>query len=538
MFRTILLYIPLSIIGAWRWSYWLVRVIGATIYRRRVRKTILPLAENVKLTLSVVTPVYNENEALFDQALESWIANGVNEIIAVIDKTNTRLIVKFERLYSPRKDVKCRLVVTPKAGKRAALADGIEHAKSDLVALVDSDTVWGDTVRQQVIPYFADPKMGGVTVSQRIMNPDTISNVLFDILLWNRYHEEVPFLLGLGKAYNTLSGRTAIYRRAALVNDKYDNVHDLTHEFFFNTRAVSGDDKRLSHLILAQGWRVAFAQKAVVYTQGLSRMRHFLKQRLRWTRNSWRADLRAVKSGWIFRYPVLAYFVIDRFVQPFFMLLGPVAATIGAIERRWSFVEVLVGWWLVSRTVRLFGYFRHYPKRLIYLPAYIIYSYTNAALKIYALATILENSWATRWHKSRLRRRLIRRWATVLVGLLALGGVILLVVGIVQHINRETGVTIPVPAPVLSSSEFAVPENSTTANVPAVPPLPPNALLPSAVKTYTVQEGDNLATLAQRFNMNLETLKKLNNIVNPDKISPNTVILYYATSSNPVGGTP
>lgn len=530
MLQTILLYIPLSFIGLWRWSYWLVRVTGAAIYRRRMRKQQANQIKRPDLTVTVVTPVYNEDEVLFDEALDSWIKNGVNEIIAVIDKTNTHLIVKFERLYSVRKDVKCRLVVTPKAGKRAALADGIEQAKGDLVALVDSDTVWGNGVLDRVVPYFADRKMGGVTVSQRIINPNTVSNVLFDVLLWNRYHEEVPFLLGLGKAYNTLSGRTAIYRRQALINSQHDNIHQLTHEFFLNARAISGDDKRLSHLILEQGWRVAFAQNAIVYTTGMSKMRTFVKQRLRWTRNSWRADLRAIKRGWVFHYPVLAYFMIDRFIQPFFMLLGPTAAIIAAFEHRWILVEVLAGWWLVSRSVRLFGYFRHYPKRLVFLPAYIVYSYLNAALKIYALATILENSWATRWHKSRLRRRLIRRWLTVAVGMFAVIVVVFLVVTLIKRINTESGISLATPYPV-GPNEFEVPISSTTLSIPASPKVPANAVWPSDVKTYVVQHGDNLYALAQSFGINEETLKKLNGITNPRVLTVGQTLLYYVPAA-------
>lgn len=526
MIQNILLYIPLSIIGLWRWSYWVIRMIGAQIYKRRVRKAELTPASQVKLSLGVVTPVYNEDEALFEEALQSWIANGVDEIIAVIDKSNTRHIVNFEKNYVSRKDVRCRLVVTPKPGKRAALADGIEHSSTDLVALVDSDTVWDDKVRQHVLPHFADPKMGGVTIAQRISNPDSISNVLFDMLLWNRYHEEVPFLLGLGKAYNTLSGRTAVYRREALVSDKYDNVHELTHEFFFNARAISGDDKRLSHLILEQGWNVAFAQEAIVYTQGLDKTRVFLKQRLRWTRNSWRADLRAVERGWVFKHPVLAYFMLDRFIQPFFMLLGPTAAAIGAIKHQWLFVGVLVAWWVISRTVRLFSYFWHYPARLRYLPAYIIYTYVNAVIKIYALATILENSWATRWHKSRLRRRLIRRWSTLAVGVLGVAVVLFAMVGFVNKADKQASIDIPQPAPV-RAHEFDL-QPQLVKNVPANPALPNAAVLPTDVRKYTIQPGDTLSNLAIRFNMDYKTLRKLNGIKHPDKLNVGSTLLYYA----------
>src|SRR5204862_4311574 len=131
---------------------------------------------------------------------------------------------------------------------------GIEMASGDLIALVDSDTIWDDHVTEKVVPFFEKPTMGGVTVAQRISNPHSIGNVLFDILLWTRYREEVPFLLGVGKVFNTLSGRTAFYRRQALLDPEFNNMHDLRHEWFLGSRAVSGDDKRLSHLVIRQGW--------------------------------------------------------------------------------------------------------------------------------------------------------------------------------------------------------------------------------------------------------------------------------------------
>ena len=534
MLQTLLLYIPLSFIGLWRWSYWLVRQLGAALYRREAAQFARqPVdASTRQLTISVVTPVYNEDDRLFEEALASWIKNGVNEIVAVIDKSNTHHILNFEKHYVTRTDVKCRLIVTPKPGKRAALCDGIEGATGDLIALVDSDTVWADNVRESILPYFTDKKMGGVTVPQRISNPDTVSNVLFDMLLWNRYREEVPFLLGLGKAYNTLSGRTAVYRREALVNNQYDNVHDLMHEFFMNARAVSGDDKRLSHLILEQGWNVGFAPNTVVYTQGLGHFKKFMKQRLRWTRNSWRADLRAIGRGWVFRYPVLAYFMLDRFVQPFFMLLGPTAAVLGAIQHRWILVDVLVAWWIVSRTVRLFSYFRHYPKRLVYLPFWVIYTYTNAVVKVYALATILENSWATRWHKSRMRRRLIRRWSTVLVGVFGIAAIFFLTARFINQANKQAAVVISTPTPV-RPGEFDVP-TSLTGGIPTQPKVLPGTVFASDVKTYTIQQGDTMTEIATNLGMNETMLKKLNGITNPSKISAGQILVYYVQTTGAV----
>lgn len=528
-FKTLLIYLPLSAIGVWRWSYWIVRRAAAATYKPEYDAW--PDMVD-KPSVSVVTPVYNEDPDVFEQALQSWIKNGATEIVAVIDKTNTHQILDFDKRYVPRKDVRCTLVVTPKPGKRAALCDGIVRAQGDIIALVDSDTIWGDAVLEKALPYFLNERVGGVTVAQRIQNPRTTSDMLFDILLWTRYKEEVPFLLVVGKAFNTLSGRTAFYRKKAILNPDYDNVHALRHELFLGTRGISGDDKRLTHLILQQGWLVQYALGATVLTPGLGNMKKFMKQRLRWTRNSWRADLRAVGSGWVWQHPALALFMIDRFMQPFFMLIGPVTCVIAVVAHDWLSVGILVAWWFFSRTVRLFGYFREKPKRLVYLPAYIVYTYVNAIIKIYALATIVEHSWATRWHKARLHKKSARKILTIGLGSLAVMLFLSSVYVFVMKIIDETGATIKTPIAV-EPSEF----NSSLSFVsdsPNIPNLPPNAVLPTEVKVYTVQPGETLSGISVKIGMSVDLIKKINSLTSVNKINPGQTLLYYVVSTSAI----
>ncbi|MBC7869130.1 glycosyltransferase [Candidatus Saccharibacteria bacterium] len=525
VFKDLLLYVPLSIIGLWRWSFWLVKRFAATTYHPNVR----PWPKNQpRPTVSIVTPVYNEDPIVFEQALQSWRKNGVEEVIAVIDKSNTNHIVNFTRTYvnaEPSK-TKFRLIVTPKPGKRAALCDGIDKASGDLIALVDSDTIWDDNVLEKTIPYFKNPRIGGATVSQRISNPDTAANILFDILLWTRYKEEVPFLLGVGMALNTLSGRTAIYRREAILNIDYDNLHQLRHEFFMGTRGISGDDKRLTHLILQQGWHTAFVLGATVYTPGLDSLRVFFKQRLRWTRNSWRADLRAVGKGWVWMHPALAIFMIDRFFQPLFMLIGPVVLVLAVVHQEWLFAGILIAWWLVSRFIRIFGYFRSHPKRLVYLPVYIVYGYVNALFKIYALATLLEHSWATRWHKNRAKRKsFIKKSATVLGGYVAIVICTVLLTQLALSFRQQSGANVDIQPPVdVAAFER---EAQKLRGLQASPIIIEDGIDPTEVKTYIVQQGDTMQALSTSLGMSVGDLKRLNSIADSDNINIGQAIVYH-----------
>jgi hyaluronan synthase len=519
--EALLLYVPLSIIGLWRWSYWLIRRLGAAAYRPKVR----PWPEGEKRpSVTIVTPVYNEDPELFDKAVRSWMLNGVEEIVAVIDKSNVSHIMHCQREYvdAPMSPTRFKLVVTPKPGKRAALCDGIELATGDLIALVDSDTLWDDDVVEKTIPYFRDPAVGGATVAQRISNPDSIGNVLFDILLFQRYREEVPFLLGVGRVFNTLSGRTAFYRRQALLDPDFRNMHDLRHEFFLGSRAVSGDDKRLSHLVIAQGWDTAYVLGTTVYTPGLGGLKDFFKQRLRWTRNSWRSDLRAMVHGWVWKHPALAFFMIDRFVSPFFMLIGPVVFVLAVWNRQYTFASVLAAWWLISRFIRVFGYFRLHPDKILYLPAYVAYGYANAALKIYAMATLRENSWATRWSAKRAARKSrVQKGITLTQGYLALAACAFLLTHLAWSFREQVGANVT-PQPHYSMAALRQ-DIDVREGVQQRPPAPLSLMPRDRLGVYTVRSGDNPDSLMRKMDVDsqakLARIKQFNTIKGLDDVT-------------------
>jgi LysM repeat protein len=67
-------------------------------------------------------------------------------------------------------------------------------------------------------------------------------------------------------------------------------------------------------------------------------------------------------------------------------------------------------------------------------------------------------------------------------------------------------------------------------------PLPPAAAKPTrpvpvaGSKTYTVQKGDTLSSIARKFNTSVATLQKLNHFANPNKLAVGSVILVPATT--------
>jgi hypothetical protein len=79
------LLIPIGLVGIIRWLMWLAKRVPAWFYR--------PIQNTYDTTATIVTPVYNEDPVLFRRAIESWLANKPNHIIAVIDVTDTQCMV-------------------------------------------------------------------------------------------------------------------------------------------------------------------------------------------------------------------------------------------------------------------------------------------------------------------------------------------------------------------------------------------------------------------------------------------------------------
>ncbi len=383
--------LPIGIIGAWRWGIWLFRRLIGMWYR--------PMEPNgYTATTSIITPVYNEDPELFRAALRSWAANKPTEIVAVIDHTDKRCMEQFHEFEAEiaGSPLVLKMLITHTPGKRPALADGILAATGDIVFLVDSDTIWDSDLMPKALAPFIEPEVGGVTMRQRVWQPHSTAQRIFDVYLDIRYIDEIRYLTAFGDAVTCLSGRTAVYRRFVALTA----LEDLMEETFWGRPVISGDDKALTLAVQKRGWKVRYQENACVHTPGATVMKVFLKQRLRWARNSWRADLRALGSRWTWRKPFLAFHLIDRLLQPLTTLVAPIYLVFSLFQGHWRAVGILVLWWFLSRSIKIWPHLRQQWMNIRILPWYVFFNYWSAVMKIYAFFTMNQQGWITRWSRT------------------------------------------------------------------------------------------------------------------------------------------
>lgn len=379
---TLVPYFPIALAGAIVWALWLYRVIQSARTG--------PIESDFRTTTSVIVPSFHEDPDILMRCLESWRAQNPTEIIIVLDLADLdaydRIIALGDRRIEP--------VLFEHAGKRSALGVGIRKATSELLILTDSDTSWEPDLLVNVQKPFADPEVGGVSTQQSVyQRGSSIWRRVADWLVNLRYYNYVP-AMGRAGAVPCISGRTAVYRRSAVL----PVLENLENEFFLGRRCISGDDGRLTWLVLASGYKTVHQRSAKALSMFPATFSAFVKQRVRWSRNSYRCYLTAIAKGWLWRVPFVTKVTVLQ------ILLTPVTMGVTIAYIAFSRLEVstigivaVIAWVLLGRGLRGFSHLRRYPLEIFLLPLVTLVVVLIALpIKLYAFITMNKQGWLTR----------------------------------------------------------------------------------------------------------------------------------------------
>ncbi|MFW2514559.1 glycosyltransferase [Demequina sp. SO4-13] len=375
-------FFPVALAGTVVWSLWIYRV----VLSRRAKV----IDSDFRTTTSVIVPSYHEDPDILMRCLETWRAQHPTEIIIVLDVQDTEAYNRIVAL----EDDRVRPVLFKHAGKRSALGCGIRQASGEILLLVDSDTWWQPRLLEEVQKPFIDPEVGACSTQQNVYERgSSLWRRIADWLVNLRYYDYVP-AMGRAGAVPCVSGRTAVYRRKAVL----PVLEHLENEYFLGRRCIAGDDGRLTWLVLASGYKTVHQRSARAVSMFPASLRAFMKQRVRWSRNSYRCYLTAVYKGWLWRMPfVTKVTVLQILLTPVTMALTLGYVFFSRLELTWAGGAVVAAWLLVGRGVRGWSNLRRNPSDLLILP-FLALTVVLVALpiKLYAFATMNKQGWLTR----------------------------------------------------------------------------------------------------------------------------------------------
>ncbi len=421
---TLIHLIPIGVFGLMRYSTWAFRRLLSSQWRDIKAKG--PLLYR---TVGVAVTVKGEPVETFREVLNALLSEKIDQVCIVFDaneKDNIAMTRQFAKDHAG--EIEIREAITTQKGKRNGLAQAIKLIQGmDIIMCMDSDTLLSQGVKQAILETFTKPSIGGVAVSQRVYRPHKLVHYLFDIRLKLRYLEDIPGQ-AIGGRISCLSGRCSAY----LAQPLQTVAPGLLEESWLGIRKTGGgDDKYLTTAIHDLGYKTVVITDKTVYTRPQDSTKVYLNQSLRWARNSWFSDLRALCTRkWMWKSPILLFYTIDRMIGSFTVLLAAWYMVLLLVTQSWGAALILFIWWNVTRAIKIWPFLWETKKFYLIVP-YLCFTLVLAWLKIHALITLWESGWLTRGAKQAqalFKRALKFTYSSITTSvILGLGGIVLLV---------------------------------------------------------------------------------------------------------------
>ncbi|KAH6569015.1 hypothetical protein BASA62_005120 [Batrachochytrium salamandrivorans] len=394
-------FLPLGFVGLYRWFWFFVRILAYCLYKpMKPRKH--PRFKSYK-DVTILIPTIDSGEEI-KMALRSWLRNKPAEVIFITIPSALAALEALASEVDPERQT-VRVITVKKGNKRNQMVAGINQVKSDIIVFCDDDVVWPDTMVEWLIAPFEDRQMGGVGTSQTVITKNkhmTIWEILAAYRITMR-NIEVTSSTYIDGGVCCLSGRTAAYRTAILRDPQFQQ--EFTHEFWRGKyHQHSGDDKFLTRWLHSHSWKTFIqccpeAELASTFKDDW----RFLKQLLRWTRNTWRSDIRSVifeRHIWT-RHPFVAFSMVDKFFNPITLIAGPV--TVAFLATRpdttippWAIVVSYLAWLLLTRLIKYMPHFVKRPQDVLAIPVWLVFNMVFMFMKVYCLFTLYVTDWGTR----------------------------------------------------------------------------------------------------------------------------------------------
>lgn len=277
-----------SALGALEWS--IVTIMGVAVSLGVVRLVLLtglavrqrlrsgrtaPAMHGVTETdlyapsVSVIVPAYKEQAvivATVNSLLQQQYA-GPLEVIVVDDGSPDDTYAIARNTFAGNERV---LVLTKvNGGKASALDLGIARARGEILVGLDADTVFAPDAIAQLVQPLRDPVVGAVAGNAKV------GNRLNLVTRW----QAIEYITSQNldrRAFADLDAITVVPGaigawRASAVREAGGFTHDTLAE-----------DQDLTITLRRRGWRIAYADRAVAWTEAPDTLRALARQRFRW----------------------------------------------------------------------------------------------------------------------------------------------------------------------------------------------------------------------------------------------------------------
>jgi biofilm PGA synthesis N-glycosyltransferase PgaC len=229
--------------------------------------------------VTVLIAAYQEEAAIADtlRTIAEEDYPGALEVLVLNDGSTDRTAAvaayALEQLTLPP-NVSVRIHdFAPNRGKAAVLNAGLELASHELIVTVDGDSRLNPDALSYIVERLLSDPANTQAVAGAVLVRNSRENLITGAQEWDYFHgiAAVKRMQSLYHGTLVAQGAFSIYRRQALLE-------------VGGWPECVGEDIVLSWALLDRGYRIGYAEDAIVWTNAPSSFRQFARQRHRWSR--------------------------------------------------------------------------------------------------------------------------------------------------------------------------------------------------------------------------------------------------------------
>jgi cellulose synthase/poly-beta-1,6-N-acetylglucosamine synthase-like glycosyltransferase len=361
--------------------------------------------------VSVLIPTVENNEAFINCAWSICVNNPAYLfVIAVGQEMRGEIDNSLHYLRNEFPTVNIQVHHTNAPNKRRQIDTVIPLIQTRLTCMVDATVIWGPRFFDSALAPLEDPNICLVGTNKRVRRTrDAGLFASFGNFIGCLYIERHNFECRAQNAISgevfVISGRTNVVR-TAIVQDLNFRIGYTDERFFLQKLGplAADDDNFIVRWVLKQGGGVKFQydENARIDIAPIGEFPRFFSQCLRWARTTWRSNPAALKIShvWI-NQPYSVYSIYLASFFNFALLIDPMLVyllyhTDYVSESSWTSIWLLLIWIVCSKMVKLITYFYRERRDLLFFPFYILFAYYHSLIKLWALFTFWDVSWAGR----------------------------------------------------------------------------------------------------------------------------------------------
>ena len=291
--------------------------------------------------LIVLIPVYNENENLFRQCINS------------VKKENAKFIVIGNGCNEPYRSIVVEnggkfMYLKENIGKKGALAYGIKYIKTKYVMFLDSDTILSKNAVIKLLGEF-DEKTGGVGAEIKIIK-ERNKFIYYPSEMLQRLRQISFRAMSHFNKVLVLNGQCAVYRTGLI--KPFVTSNEFLNRSFMGKKMIIGEDVAITKYVNLSGYKTKIAQDVIVRTKGQDSFKKLIKQAIRWSRSGYinfilsMKDFSLYKNGIFYAFSMLYVYTLPPLILLLLMMRGGLLADIiikrGIINGGRSFIYSLI----------------------------------------------------------------------------------------------------------------------------------------------------------------------------------------------------